>query len=151
MEADCHLQIEQEEREQQELECRVRLQMVANQMQDASTTNFLPLQLQIECVTKECYMVHEANTSGGDHCTPHHHCARNDPDECFWLVKAIVMNMDGRMIRTGRGWQNNQVQHYLYRTFIHEEYAYLMDHNIEDNVDGCIGFPHVPLPLCAER
>jgi len=151
MEADHCLQVEQEEREQQELECRVRLQMVANEMQDASTTNFLPPQQQIECVTKECYMVHEAITRGGNHHTPCHCCARNDLDKCFWLVKAIVMNMDGRMIQTGRGWQNNQVHHYLYRSFIHEEYAYLMEQNIEDNVDGCIGLPHMPLPLCIER
>jgi len=61
------------------------------------------------------------------------------------------MNMDGRMIQTGRGWQNNQVWHYLYQTFIHEEYAYLMDHAIEDNVDGRVGLPHMPLPWCIKR
>jgi len=62
MEADCCLQVEQEESEWQELECRVRLQMVANEMRDMSTAKFLPLQQQIECVTKEYYMVHEAIT-----------------------------------------------------------------------------------------
>jgi len=112
---------------------------------------FLPPLQQIECITKEHFTVLEANTRGSNHCTHCHHCARNDPDECFWLVKAIGMNMDGRMIRTGRDWQNNQVCHYLYQTFIHEEYAYLMEQNIEDNVDGCIGLPHMPLLLCLER
>jgi len=97
-------------------------------------------------------MVHEAITRGGDHVTPCHRCARNDPaDECFWILKAVGMNMDGRMVRTGRGWQNNQVQHYLYQTFIHEEYAYLIDHVVEDTVDGRIGLPHMPIPLCIER
>jgi len=80
--------------EQLEGECRVRLQMVANKMCNLSTSNYLPLQQQIECVTRECYMVQEAITRGGDHC---HCCARNDLDECFWILKAIGMTMDGRM------------------------------------------------------
>ena len=126
--------------------------MVANnEMQNASHTNFLLPQQQVECITIECYTVLEANTRGGDNKTPCHCCARNDPDECFWILKAIGMNMDGRMVRTGRGWQNNQVRHYLYHTFIHKEYAYLVEQNVEDNVDGRIGLPRMPLPLCLER
>jgi len=151
LEADRRLQIEQEERERLEHENRVRLRMVANEMREASRTNFLPPQTQIECVTRERYTVHEAITRGGDHRTPCHRCARNDPDECFWILKTVGMFMDGRMIRTGRGWQNNQVRHYLYRTFIHEEYAYLVDHAVEDHVDGRVGIPRMPLPFCIER
>jgi len=93
----------------------------------------------------------EANARGGDNKTPCHRCARNDPDECFWILKAVGMNMDGRMIRTSHGWQNNQVRHYLYCTFIHKEYAYLVEQNVEDNVDGRIGLPRMPLPFCLER
>jgi len=99
IEADCHLQAEQEQRERLEGEYRVRLWMIANEMQHASPSNILPPQQQIECVTKECYLVIEAITRGGDHWTPCHCCIRNNPDECFWLLKSIGMNLDGRLVR----------------------------------------------------
>jgi len=97
IEADHRLQVQQQELEWLEGERRVRLRMVANKMRNLLTTNFLPPQQQIECVTIEHYSVQEAITRGGDHCTPCHCCARNDPNECFWILKAIRMNMDGRM------------------------------------------------------
>jgi len=43
------------------------------------------------------------------------------------------------------------VQHYLYHSFIKEEYGYLLDGIDKDNVEGCIGIPLMPLPTCVER
>jgi len=59
--------------------------------------------------------------------------------------------LDGQQIKQGRDWQNNQVWHSLYHTFIQEEYSCLLDEKDEDNVEGCNGLPHMPLPCCVER
>jgi len=43
------------------------------------------------------------------------------------------------------------VWHYLYWTFIEEEYSYLLDENDEDNVEIFNCLPCLPLPCCVER
>jgi len=139
------------ERERLEAECRVRIRIAANKMREASPNRFLPLITQVECVMIELYSVFEAIIRGADNQTPCQRCSWNDPDECFWLAKTVFMNLEGWWIQQGRGWQNNQVQHYLYRSFIKEEYGYLLDGIDEDNVEGCIGIPHMPLPTCVEQ
>jgi len=40
------------------------------------------------------------------------------------------------------------VQHHLYHSFIKEKYNYLLDRIEEDDVEGCFGIPHMPLPTC---
>ena len=150
IQADHRLQLEEEERIRVETERIVRVRNVANEMRDASPTHFLPPITQIECVTRERYSVYEAITRGGDNRTPCQRCCRNDPDDCFWLAKTAFMNVEGRQIRTGRGFRNNQVRHYLYRSFIKEEYGYLVDGDEEDDIEGHVGIPRLPLPTCVE-
>jgi len=123
---------------------------IVNEMREASPTGFLPLITQVKCVMIECYMVFEAITQGGNNRTPCQCCSRNDPDDCFWMMKTVFMNLEGRQIQQGRGWRNNQVWHHLYCSFIKEEYGYLLNGIEEDDVDGCIGIPHIPLPNCIE-
>jgi len=130
---------------------RVRLRLLANEMRAASATRYLPPETLMDCVIKERYSIMEAIVRGGDHRTPCQRCSMNDPDECFWILRMTDMNMEGRMIKQGRGWLNNQVRHYLYGFFIEKEYSYLLDEIDEDNIENRNRLPRLPLPCCVER
>jgi len=138
-------------KERVKAEHRVRICNVVNEMREVSPTGYLPPISQIKCVTKEQYSVFKAITQGGDNQTPCQCCCKNDPCDCFWLAKTVFMNLEGQEIRTGRGFHNNQVWHHLYCSFIKEEYGYLLDGIEENDVQGCIGIPHMPLPTCVKR
>jgi len=95
---------------QLENERRARVRVVANQITNASTTRYIPCEKQVRCVTAERYTVQEALTIGGDAHTPCRECLRNEPDECFWILSSVGLNVLGRQWRTGRQAQNNQVR-----------------------------------------
>jgi len=99
-------------------------------------------------VIMDHYKVIEALTIGGDHCTTCGWCSRNVPDECFWIITSINMGMLGRQVKHGRQMRNNQVQHFLYKDFIKEEYVYLRE-VVDDEpvrVEEHNGLPCMPLP-----
>ncbi len=120
------------------------VRLVANAITDASTTYYIPAEKQVCCMTVDGYSVQDTLTIGGDHHTPCRECLCNDPAECFWILTSVGMNFLGRQVRTGRQLQNNQVQHFLYKSFIWEEYKYLRDSRIDDEenlFEFCIGLP----------
>jgi len=110
---------------QLENERRAHVRLVVNQITNASTTQYIPSEKQVHCVTVDHYTVQEALTIVGDHHTPCRECLRNDPDKCFWILMSIGMNVLGRQVRTGRSLQNKQVQYFLYQSFVDEKYNYL--------------------------
>jgi len=106
------------------------------------------------CVTAERYTVQEALTIGGDNHTPCRECRHGDPDECFWILNSVTLNVLGRQVRTGRELQNKQVRYFLYQSFVDEEYDYLRERRVdeEENIfEFRGGLPRFPLPFCVER
>jgi len=147
LEADLRVAAAEEERIRNEATRRAILRDVAYAMRQMSVTNYLPPQTQVQCVTQDRYTLAEALTMGGDHRTPCRACTRNDPDECFWMVSSINLNLHGRELT---GLENNQIRHRLYRKFIIDKYSYLRE--AEDNeLMGHVGIPRIPLPTCVER
>jgi len=122
------------------------MQTVAIEMRTTSVYNYCPTQTHVQCVINEHHTVREALTIAGDHCA---WCSRNDPDECFWIMHNINM---GHQVKNGRNLRNNQVQHFLYKNFIEEEYSYLRvpvdDNAVRVEVNS---LPHMPLPGCIEN
>jgi len=147
MEADLQVVADKEERNRIEAARRACLCEVANQMRELSVTNYLPPQTQVQCITQDRYSLQDALTMGGDHRTPCRECMRNDPDECFWFVTTINLNLEGRMMTQHR---NNQIRHTLYRKFIIDEYSYCREAQ-DDAVMGHVGLLQIPLPMCVER
>jgi len=150
MVADRHLIVQENDEVRIENERRVQVRLVANQITAASATHYIPCEKQVRCVTEEHYTVLDALTIGGDHHTPCRECLRNDPDECFWILTSVGMNMLGRQVRTGKKKKNKQVRYFLYKSFVEEEYDYLRDRRMdeEENIfEFRGGLPRFPLPF----
>ena len=121
--------------------CEISLQMTR-----ASVNHYVSPIKQINLVIDEGKTIEEALTLGGDHNTSCAECCERHLDDCFWFFTAVDLNWEGQRFRSENPTaRNNNIRHFLFDTFIEEQYCYLQR---PDEIQ--IGMPCHLLPFCLE-
>jgi len=141
------LEIIAEERNEPAYEARrQRACEISLQMTTASVNRYVPGIKQINLVLDDGKTVEEALTLGGDHSTACEECCQRHYDNCFWFFTIVDLNWAGRRFRDDNPTvRNNNIRHFLFDTFIEEQYCYLQR---PDEIQ--IGIPCQLLPFCLE-
>jgi len=126
---------------------RQRALLVSEEMRVASISCYVPGITQINLVINERKTVTEALTIGGDHFTQCEWCHLDDADTCFWIMTGIMLNLEGCQVKARNPTMRNiNVHHYLYGSFIDNEYSYMWGPEERRR-----RLPHMPLPFCIEN
>jgi len=107
--ADCSLIVPEEEEVRIENERRVHVRLVANQKLLHWPCTIFLVKASVLCHYQLLYSA-RSSYHWGEHHTPCWECLLNDPDECFWILTCVGMDVLGQQVRTGRQLLNNQVQ-----------------------------------------